>query len=854
MSTLAPVLTARVLLAWLLPVLLVLLVLMPAAASQAREPVAVTDLSVLAAGQTVALVESMQVLQQPLGQVSSAAEVLAQPGWRPATVANRNASWKRSAVWLTGLVTQHGDRRIACRITLGPTRIGTVEMLALDAQTGAVLARRLEGPRMLEQARTVDHVEAMLPFDLAPGQTVRLLIRAEDLTVGTTEVTARDESAYVRHQALSLLGEAVMFTLTLLLCLLVLCSRDRGMIVVGVWLLAGVCFESLFTGQLLLMLLPALLPWNVSLFTLLGSLGTGLFGVATLVLLRLDARQRWPMLLLASAALGVVVGLSAFFVTDTNPARMAVNRIGFVTLLLWPLAAWRTATPLDEERHRLRWMLTLSWAVLLAYVMLARGAPHSQALQLLQDALRLDRLVIGATLMVQFSIWRNRRRAAVRRAEFLAFHDALTGLPNRVSAGERLQQALDRQALQPDATLAVLYLDLDKFKQVNDTHGHALGDRLLRAVAERMRASLGEAGSVFRLSGDEFMAIVPEAGPDGEHARVLAEALLAAMEPPLDLGGQQVPAGLSIGMALAPRHGRDAETLMRHADAALYAAKRDGERRLMLFAPPMLAWLTERMQLRAALHRSLRQGDFQLEFQPQRRLRDGRITGVEALLRWRLPDGTVPASPARFIPVAEESGLIVPLGDWVLDEACRQAVVWPELVVAVNVSAMQFRGGDFSGRVAAALARHGLPAHRLELELTESVLIGHEDEALRWLADLRAMGVRLAIDDFGTGYSSLSYLHRFPVHRLKIDRSFILQMESAGPAGDAALVAAILQIARQLGLETVAEGVESPAMLTRLARMGCDAVQGHAIARPMPAEAMGRWLEAQSARPRFSLG
>ena len=365
--------------------------------------------------------------------------MLSRPGWRPATAANRNASWKRSAVWLTGLVTQHGDRPLACRITLAPTRIGTVEMLALDAQTGAVLARRLEGPRMLEQVRTVDHVEAMLPFDLAPGQTVRLLIRAEDLTVGTTEVHARDERAYVRHQALSLLGEAVMFTLTLLLCLLVLCSRDRGMIVVGGWLLAGVCFESLFSGQLLLMLLPALLPWNVGLFTLLGALCTGLFGVATLVLLRLDARQRWPMMLLASAVLGVSIGLSAFAVTDTNPARRAVNFIGFVTLLLWPLAAWRSPAPLDEERHRLRWMLTLSWAVLLVYVMLARGAPHPQALQLLQDELRLDRLVIGATLMVQFSIWRNRRRTAGRRAEFLAFHDAGRALsrPGQVQAGQR---------------------------------------------------------------------------------------------------------------------------------------------------------------------------------------------------------------------------------------------------------------------------------------------------------------------------------------------------------------------------------------------------------------------------------
>jgi EAL domain-containing protein (putative c-di-GMP-specific phosphodiesterase class I) len=289
---------------------------------------------------------------------------------------------------------------------------------------------------------------------------------------------------------------------------------------------------------------------------------------------------------------------------------------------------------------------------------------------------------------------------------------------------------------------------------------------------------------------------------------------------------------------------------MRHADIALYAAKRAGERQLGVFAPPMLARLSEQVWLRDALHGALARGEFALHYQPQRRLSDGRIIGVETLLRWPAPQGLSLAEPARLVEVAEECGLIEPIGTWVLREACRQAQAWPDLTVAVNVSALQFRSDRFVEQVEQALHASALPAHRLELELTESVLVDSDGTVPQRLGRLRDLGVRLALDDFGTGYSSLSYLQRFRVDRLKIDRSFIRRMEQSGGAdtdadADAALVAVVIQIARQLGFETVAEGVESPDSLAALARLGCDVVQGYAVARPMPAAALSQWLADQ---------
>lgn len=809
----------------------------------------VIDLAVLGAHPDgpVELVEAMQVLQEPRGAVSDGVQVLHRPGWRPASVVDRNASWKRTAVWLTGEVTNRGPVPLQTWVVVRPWRIETIELMALDPATGRVLAQRLAGRRAVADAVAVDQVEAVLPLALAPGQTVRLLIRADDLSVPTTHVSAWTPSAYQRHQTRVLLREAVMLGVALALTAVLLCSGERGLILLGGWLAVSAGFEATFNGRLLPYLLPAIAAWIIPLFTLFGALGTSLFALTTTVLLGLHWRRGWAALMLGNALLTLLVALATPFVVDHAVPRQVVNLLGFVGVLLWPLAAWRSVGPLDAGRRRLRGMLTLCCAALAVYVILARGGVQPAWAAVLQDWLRLDRLAIVSTILVHALTLRSTREAEHRRTEFLAFHDALTGLPNRVRARERLHQALDRlspAAVAGEATVAVLYLDLDKFKQINDTHGHAQGDRLLREVAARLTGHLRRTGVACRLSGDEFMVIVPDAGRHGGTARHLAQGLLAAMALPFALDGVRIHAGASIGLAIAPLHGHDAETLMRHADIALYAAKRTGERQLSEFAPPMLARLAEQVWLRDALHRALARGEFALHYQPQRRLGDGRIVGVEALLRWQAPHGPAPVGPARLVEVAEECGLIEPIGAWVLHEACRQAQAWPHLTVAVNVSALQFRSDRFVDQVEQALAASALAPHRLELELTESVLIGHDDTVPQRLRRLRALGVRLAIDDFGTGYSGLSYLQRFQVDRLKIDRTFVERMEQTDGA-DAALVTVVVQIARQFGFETVAEGVESPASLAALARLGCDIVQGYAVARPMPAVALAGWLADQ---------
>lgn len=793
------------------------------------------------------LVEAMQVLQEPRGAVSDGVQALDQPGWRPATVNHRKATWKRTVVWLTGEVTNRGTAPLQRWIVVRPWRIATIELMALDPVTGQVLQRRVAGRESVARAVPVDQVEAVLPLTLAPGERVRLLIRADDLSVPTTQVSAWVPSAYQRHQTRVLVREAVMLGVALALTAVLLWSGDRGLILLGVWLMVSAGFEATYTGLLLPYLLPAMAVWIIPLFTLFGALGTSLFSLTTVVLLGLPWRRGWAALMLGNALLTVLVALTTAFVTDNTVPRRIVSALGFVSVLLWPLAAWRSGEVPDAGWRRLRGMLALCCAAVTIYVFLVSGGVQSVWGGALQEWLRIDRLAIVSTILVYALTQRSAREAERRRTEFLAYHDALTGLPNRVRARERLRQALDR--LPPataggDATVAVLYLDLDKFKQINDTHGHAQGDRLLREVASRLTGHLGGTGIACRLSGDEFMVIVPDAGPGGRTARHQAQGLLAAMALPFLLDDARVHAGASIGLAIAPLHGHDAETLMRHADIALYAAKRTGERQLSEFAPPMLARLSEQVWLRDALHRALARGEFALHYQPQRRLRDGRVTGVEALLRWQASHGPAPAEPAQLVEVAEECGLIEPIGAWVLHEACRQARAWPHLTVSINVSALQFRSDRFVDQVEQALLISALPPHRLELELTESVLIGPEDTVAQQLRRLRALGVRLAIDDFGTGYSSLSYLQRFRVDRLKIDRTFIQRMEQAGDA-DAALVTVIVQIARQLGFETVAEGVESPCSLAALTRLGCDVVQGYAIARPMSAAALTGWLANQ---------
>ena len=419
---------------------------------------------------------------------------------------------------------------------------------------------------------------------------------------------------------------------------------------------------------------------------------------------------------------------------------------------------------------------------------------------------------------------------ALERASYLAAHDLLTGLPNRRLFTDRLRQAmaLARRDRQP---LAVLCLDLDRFKEVNDTLGHAAGDLLLQEVTAHLTAVLRESDTLARLGGDEF-AIIQRDTNQPEAADALARRLVAALEKPVDLGNDRASVGVSIGIALIDQNGSgDLHQLLRDADLALYQAKENGRGGYCFYAPEMNRKLQERRAMEADLRNALEQGDFYLAYQPQVCLDTGAITGAEALLRWERPGvGNMP--PDQFIGVAEETGLIGPIGSWALQEACREAATWPsELTVAVNVSPVQFRQHGLFDAVVAALESSALPPGRLEVEITEGVLLSDTAETLTTLRRLRGLGVKIAMDDFGTGYSSLGYLQKFPFDKVKIDRSFIRQLGDEPSAG--AIVQAVVGMSHALGVHTIAEGVETSVQAEMLRQKGCREVQGYMFGKPM---------------------
>ena len=399
------------------------------------------------------------------------------------------------------------------------------------------------------------------------------------------------------------------------------------------------------------------------------------------------------------------------------------------------------------------------------------------------------------------------RRLADQRVVHMAHHDALTGLPNRTLFADRVGQAIAR-AHRRSGKLAVLFLDLDRFKNVNDSLGHGIGDLLLTAVAKRLTNCLRDEDTAARLGGDEFIISLPDIADDGEAARV-AGRILAELAKPFTIADHQLHADGSIGIALYPTDGDTAETLMRNADTAMYHAKESGRANFQFFSAQMTERVSLRLSTETDLRRALEQGEFTLHYQPLIDLAAGCISGAEALLRWPQSDHRL-MSPAEFIPIAEDTGLIIPLGEWVLLEACAQAQAWqtrhPGLRIAVNLSARQFRQKDLIGMIERVLGETGLAPALLELELTESILMHHAEETVAILTRLDEMGVHLAIDDFGTGYSSLSYLKRFPIHSLKIDRSFVRDISS--DPDDAAIVTAIVAMARSLNLSVTAEGVE----------------------------------------------
>ena len=444
------------------------------------------------------------------------------------------------------------------------------------------------------------------------------------------------------------------------------------------------------------------------------------------------------------------------------------------------------------------------------------------------------------------------RAAQEERIRYQAYHDSLTGLPNRASFAEHLDEAM-RRAKRAGWPLALLFLDLDNFKRVNDSLGHDAGDRLLRVAAERIRRAVREADMLFRMGGDEFTVLLEDVrGP--EEAAMVASRVLEAMAEPLQLQHHEISVTASIGIALYPRDDVVAERLLKSADTAMYRAKELGRNRYAFFAPEMNERVESQILVEAALRRGLKNHEFVLHFQPRVSVASGRATGAEALLRWRHPEWGL-VEPARFVPLLEETGMVVPVGAWVLAEACRQARSWqdaglPPLRVSVNLSSRQFRSETLLESVSEALRASRLQPQMLELELTESLLVENVEHAMGVMGKLKAIGAAISIDDFGTGYSSLGYLKRFPIDSLKIDKSFVRDIATSPK--DAAIVKAISALARSLGIGLIAEGVEEAWQVEFLRGRHCTEMQGFLFSRALPPEQMVDALSRAYPLPRAS--
>ena len=430
----------------------------------------------------------------------------------------------------------------------------------------------------------------------------------------------------------------------------------------------------------------------------------------------------------------------------------------------------------------------------------------------------------------------------LRRLSHQAHHDGLTDLPNRLLFVDRINQAVV-QARRHKEQVGVFFIDMDNFKLVNDTLGHAAGDSLLCQVGDRLRRALRQEDTVARQGGDEFLVLLPELSSEQQAAQV-AQKILDTLRNPFLLGVQETYITASVGIALYPADGEEPELLIQHADLAMYQAKAEGHNKYHCYSPALNERLSVRFALQNELRRALERQEFVLYYQPQYRLRDGQLCGMEALVRWQHPERGL-LSPDTFIKIAEESGLILPIGDWVLRTACAQNKQWQDkgyapVRVAVNLSTRQFHQKDLVSQVAQILTETGLKPEWLELEITESLSMENVVLSIETLQKFKAMGIRLSIDDFGTGFSSLSYLRRFPLNTLKIDRSFIAELSEFSE--EQTIVLAIIQLAKNLGLNVIAEGVETEAQLNFLREKGCEEGQGFLWSKPVLGEKMLAYL------------
>lgn len=593
---------------------------------------------------------------------------------------------------------------------------------------------------------------------------------------------------------------------------------------------------------------------------------------------------RWPRLLLAGTLMGT--GIAAMHYTGMAAMQMsppiAYNPLLFATSIVIAIAASLAALWIAFTlRDNFGWMryAQLGAAVIMGFAITgmhytgmaaARFAPNSICLAspladnswMAGTIAALTFIILCATLALSVLDARmasktarmvESLKAANDELQRLALHDPLTKLPNRVLLEDRLNQALVHSQ-RHNTVFAILFVDLDRFKTVNDSLGHFIGDALLRAVAARLQNLVRAEDTVSRLGGDEFVVLLQEIASVAD-AVATADKILEGLGLVFRVHAHELFITPSIGISVFPAHGQNAQTLLTSADAAMYSAKKLGRNNAQIFAPEMNTSFPERLKLENDLRQALKRREFELHYQPKVDIQLGRIVGMEALLRWKHPDRGL-VSPIDFIPLAEETGLIVPIGGWVLEEACNQNKAWQnmglgKLSVAVNISAVQFRQKDLLETIAFALTKSGLAPEYLEIEITESTVMHNASEAIVTLERLRKSGVMISIDDFGTGYSSLSYLKSFPISTLKIDRSFIREISE--DTSDAAIVRAIIGLAHNLRLRVVAEGVETRQQLDFLRSLESDEYQGYYFSRPIPASEFERFLRESTASPQKSV-